>query len=155
MISFEDFKKAAVELMETAPGIYLATINDDGYPYIRCLFNLRNKEQFPQLAEFFRKQEDFLTFFSTNTSSKKLEQIRTNPAVSVYYCRPEEFFGLMFSGEIEIIEDFSIKKALWIDGWERYYPTGVEDPDYTVLRLRPVLARGWFQSGKFEFSLGE
>jgi general stress protein 26 len=154
MINFDYFKKAAITLMETAPCIYLATINDDGYPYIRCLFNLRNKEQFPQLKAFFQKQDDFLTYISTNTSSKKLNQIRVNPNVSVYYCRPEEFFGLMFPGRIEIVDEISVKKALWIDGWERYYPTGVEDPDYTVLRLKPTLARGWYKSNKFEFTVG-
>ena len=59
----------------------------------------------------------------------------------------------MLSGKIEIETDLEIKRQIWQDGWERYYPQGPTDPDYTVLRLRPLLARGWYQGKPFKFKL--
>jgi general stress protein 26 len=41
----------------------------------------------------------------------------------------------MLIGTIQILRDLKSRKMLWKDGDERYYPLGVEDPDYTVLRF--------------------
>jgi len=151
----KEIRQAQLKLMAEAEICYLTTLSRDGYPYTRAVFNLRNKQEFPALVKIFAKHDnDFLTYFGTNTSSEKISQLKANPAVSVYCCQPKEFHGLMLSGDIEIVTDPEIKKQLWQDGWERYYPTGPTDPDYTVLRLKPRLARGWYKSGKFEFRLG-
>ncbi|KUK27322.1 MAG: Uncharacterized protein XD60_0564 [Acetothermia bacterium 64_32] len=37
----------------------------------------------------------------------------------------------MLGGEVEIVADPGIRNALWNAGWERYYPAGPDDPDYT------------------------
>ena len=94
-----------------------------------------------------------MVLFTTNTSSDKVSQIKENPAVCVYYCKPEVFHGLMLSGNIEIVDDSRVKEQLWHDGWERYYATGPNDPDHTVLRLFPVQAKGWYNGRKFSFEL--
>ncbi len=39
----------------------------------------------------------------------------------------------MLTGTIQILQDLKSKQMLWHDGDERYYPLGVEDPDYSVL----------------------
>ena len=36
---------------------------------------------------------------------------------------------------MEILRDRASRERLWVDGSERYYPQGVGDPDYTVLRF--------------------
>jgi len=140
--------------MQTAPAAYLTTIDGGGYPYTRAMFNLRNKDMFPLLADIFESHDrDLMVYFTTNTSSVKLSQLRVNPKVSVYYCNPLEFHGVMLSGDIQIVSDPHLKRTLWQPGWERYYPQGPDDPDHTVLRLLPRLARGWHASERFEFSL--
>ena len=96
-----------------------------------------------------------LVYFSTNTSSHKLRQIKADPRVSVYYCNPGQFHGLMLSGDIEVIDDSALRQALWNEGWERYYPGGPDDPDHTVLRLRPKRAMGWYNASRFEFGIGD
>ena len=69
-------KNASVELMETAPAVYLTTNGPGGYPYTRAMLNLRNREQYPgQVPLFAGHSEDLLVYFSTNTSSQKLRQI--------------------------------------------------------------------------------
>ena len=59
----------------------------------------------------------------------------------------------MLSGNIEIVQEQDIRHALWEDGWERYYPQGMDDPDYTVLRLQPGYMAGWLQGTKFKLDL--
>jgi len=42
----------------------------------------------------------------------------------------------MLVGSVEVLHDIDSKKRLWSEGSERYYPLGVTDPDYSVLRFR-------------------
>lgn len=146
-------KRLSLQLMEVAWAAYLTTIDERGFPQTRAVDNLRSKERFPKLAKLFKNhKDDFWVLFSTNTSSAKVSQIKKNPAVSVYYCEPREFRGLMLSGLIEVVTDPELKKALWHDYWVKYYPRGVNDPDYTVLSLHPREARYYHQLRKFHFT---
>ncbi len=148
-----EIRQLCLELMESAEVVYLTTIDKSGFPYVRSVFNLRNTKKFPTLTRLFNKHnDDFLVYLSTNTSSKKVSQIKENPSVSVYYCIPEKFRSLMLAGHIELVGDMEIKKTVWQDGWEMYFPKGVEDPDYTVLRLLPLFARGWYENFAYELN---
>jgi len=150
----DEIKQKCLRLMSSTKAAYLSTIDDEGYPHIRAISNLRNKDEFPGLADFFHPyQNQFTTFIVTNTSSSKIEQIAANPKCSLYYCNPTEWHGLTLKGRIEIIDDIDLKKALWLDEWERFYPAKYEDPEYTVLRVVPDQARGWDYNKTFEFSL--
>jgi general stress protein 26 len=42
---------------------------------------------------------------------------------------------------------------MWVEGWEIYYPKGRDDPDYTVLRVDPLRARGWASMSAFDVEL--
>ncbi len=151
----QEIREMCLNLLDNAWPAYLATGGEEG-PLIRAMFSLRNKERFPKLIPFFANhRDDFMIVFSTNTSSTKIRDIEKNPAVSVYYCMPEEWKGVSFSGRIEIVQDPELKKAIWHDGWERYYPGGYDDPDHTVLRLIPTIARGWTGSSTFRIELGD
>ena len=64
----EEAKKISLELMETSKAIYLTTIDSEGYPITRAMFNLRNKEQFPEFTDFFNELDSpFEIYISTNT----------------------------------------------------------------------------------------
>ena len=147
-----EIKEMCLELLKTAPAAYVTSIGADGYPYTRAMFNLRNVEQFPKQSAFHNGQ-DFTILLSTNTSSLKVAQMEHNARVSIYYCQPSCFQGFMLSGNIEIVQEQDIRYALWEDGWERYYPQGMDDPDYTVLRLQPGFMTGWLQGTKFKLDL--
>lgn len=128
--------------MEESKAAYLTTIDPDGFPITRAMFNLRNKEQFPEFSELFQNQQNkFTIFISTNTSSNKVAHLNKNPKMCVYFCDTEDFKGFMLGGSVEVVEDDKLKKKIWLDWWTRYYPEGVEDPDYTLLRLKPINAR--------------
>jgi len=151
----QEVRQWSLALMETAEAAYLTTVDETGYPRTRAMLNLRNRKQWGVLAPMFDgHHEDFLVYFSTNTSSSKVRQIRANPHVSVYFCHPGQFHGLMLGGDIEIVTDPALKHRLWQRGWEVYYPIGRDDPDYTILRLLPAFARGWTGEGPFAFEIG-
>ena len=147
-------KRLGVDLMSEAKCLVLSTIDEDGYPQSRAIFNLRNSKQFPELIPVFEEHnDDLLIYIGTNTSSEKIRQIRRNPKASVFFYKPSEFHGLMLSGTFEFIEDQAIKNRLWQDGWERYYPDGPTDPDYTVIRMIPRMGKGWYKGQPFNFTL--
>lgn len=147
-----EIKEMCLALLKRAPAAYVTSIGADGYPYTRAMFNLRNVEQFPKQSAYMNGQ-DFIILLSTNTSSLKVSQMEQNPRASIYYCQPHRFQGLMLSGDMEVVQEPQIRHALWEDGWERYYPQGVDDPDYAVLRLESKFAEGWFQGSKFNIQL--
>lgn len=131
-----------VDLMTRAEAAYVTTVDEDGFPQTRAMFNLRRRAQFPSLEAMFAEHaEDLLTYFTTNTSSRKVAQLAANAKAAVYYAEPAEFRGLNLVGRLDIVTDNEIKRRLWQPGWERYYPEGPTDPDYAVLRMRLLSAR--------------
>ena len=155
-MELEEVKKLSLELMDTSKAAILTTIDHDGNPITRAMFNLRNREQFPEFSEFFGGLDNkFDIYISTNTSASKIKHIENNPKICVYYCDPITFKGVMFGGEVEIVDDMNIKSKIWLDWWTRYYPKGLEDPDYALLRLKPKTAEFYYKLQKVQFKLGK
>ena len=144
----------SLKLMAVSDVAYVSMIDSDGFPETRALFNLRNVKKYPGLKELFQQyNSDFLTYFTTNMSSPKIERIQENPKVCVYYCKPDEWRGLMIAGFMKIVNDKYIKNALWQNNWTIYYPGGVEDPDYAILKLRPIFLKGYNQLQQYTMNL--
>ena len=145
-------KNRTLELIESVPSLVFTTICPEGYPHARAVSNLCHKESYPLLTDFFAKRQNpFTQWIVTSTSSEKLKQLRKNPKSALYYCQANAFHGLMLGGDMEIIEDPSIKKALWQEPWKQFYTRGPEDPEYAVLCFKPISARGWHWDSIFEF----
>jgi general stress protein 26 len=142
----KEFIKKGMELIKTSDVAYLTTIDSTGFPSTRALLNLKNNKHFPKIADFMTHYENDLTlFFTTNASSSKIDQIKSNPKVAIYYCDPISWHGFMCQGEIEIVNEKIIKNAIWHDEWVMYYPDGKESEDYTILRLKPSYVKSYFQ----------
>ena len=109
-----------LKLVEKLNFCMLGTNGEDGFPNIKGMMNLRH--------EGLRK-----IWFSTNTSSRRIQQLKNDNRVCVYYVDEKSFQGLMLVGTVEISQDIESRKMLWSEGAEKYYPLGVEDPDYSVL----------------------
>jgi len=150
----EEVKKSALKLISESKAAFLTTIDSDGFPITRAMFNLRNREQFPEFSEIFQNQENIFTIYiSTNTSSTKVKHLKINPLMCVYFCDADNFQGFMLGGSVEFINDIKLKKIIWLDWWTRYYPKGIEDPDYTLLRLTPKTARYYYKLKQVNFEL--
>lgn len=111
-----------LELIRNSKIAMIGTVDDDGYPNIKAMLNLVSDGM-------------NTIWFSTNTSSKRVPQIEKNKKASVYFVDQARFKGLMLIGEMEVVRDDASRKKLWFDGSEKFYPLGVNDPDYSVLRF--------------------
>jgi general stress protein 26 len=145
-----ELETLALDIMSRADMVTLATMGADPYPHMRALFNLREAERFPGLAAY-QSDKGLAAYLGTNTSSIKICETGKAPWVSVYYMIPSEFKGLCLSGKA--IPDAEARASLWVEGWEMYYPKGRDDPDYTMLRVDPVRARGWNSMSAFDVAL--
>ena len=58
----------------------------------------------------------------------------------------------MLTGTMEVLEDSFYKEMIWQEGDTMYYPEGVTDPDYCVLRFTAEKGRFYsnFSSENFE-----
>ncbi len=147
-------RQVSLELMKVVQDVYLSTIGSDGFPQTRVMGNLRNKEQCRIAEELFAgHNEDFLIYMLTGHSSDKMQQIRVNSKVSVYFCNSAEFHTLLLVGNAEEIDDLDLKKRIWQDEWKMHWPGGPEDTEFIMLKLLPDSAKGWHKEGAFEFKL--
>jgi general stress protein 26 len=140
--------KKGLELIKRADAAYLTTIDSNGFPSTRAMLNLKNCRQY--MTQF---DNDLILFFTTNTSSTKINQILNNAKVSVYYCDPKSWHGFMCQGEIDIVKDKHIKQAIWLDEWKMYYPDGKDSDDYTILKLKPNYVKSYFQFNQADLVL--
>jgi general stress protein 26 len=96
-----------------------------------------SKTGHPNIKAMFKIKADGIktVWFSTNSSSTRAAQFSSNSKACVYFHDPGSFQGLMLTGRMHVLSDLTSKQFLWVDGWEVYYPLGVMDPDYSVLRF--------------------
>ena len=148
-------KKFTLKLINQTSTAYISTISENGFPEIRAMSNLRSQKDFPKLINFFsEKYKNKLTlFFSTNTSSEKLFHIKSNSKVAAYLCIPNNFWGVMLSGEMNIVENKELKKMFWHDDWITFWSKRYNDPDYSILEFTPKKAKGWNGNNIFNFEL--
>jgi general stress protein 26 len=146
----KELESLALDIMSRADMLTLATMGKEPYPHQRALFNLRQVGRFPGLAVY-QAGKGLSVFLGTNTSSIKMREAEGEAWVSVYYMLPAEFRGICLSGRAVVDPD--ARAALWVEGWEMYYPKGRDDPDYSVLRIDPVRARGWNAMAVFDQEL--
>lgn len=112
----------SLALVNNAQIALLTTYGAKGFPVTRAMLKMEN--------------EGLETiWFSTNTSSKKVTQLRINPKASVYFFDSQTYSGVLLLGTVEILQDAESRTRLWRPGFEKYYPQGKNDPDYTVIRF--------------------
>lgn len=120
---------------------FIGSLDADGFPNIKAMLAPRQREG---LRVF---------YFTTNTSSLRVRQYRHNPQACVYFCDRRFFRGVMFRGGMEVLEDLESKSAIWREGDTLYYPLGLLDPDYCVLRFTAESGRFYSKFRSEDFAL--
>ena len=114
--------KESLALVERCAIALVGSNGPDGFPNIKAMIKMET--------------EGLNTvWFSTNTSSRRVARFRADPRASVYFVDYDRWAGLLLTGTMEVLDDPASRRRIWRDGYERYYPLGVDDPDYTVLRF--------------------
>lgn len=119
---------------------FIGSVDEQGYPNIKAMLQPRKREG---IKEF---------YFSTNTSSMRVKQFMNASKACVYFCDRRFFRGVMLRGTMEVLTDIESKNMIWHEGDTMYYPKGVTDPDYCVLKFTAVSGRFYsnFRSEDFE-----
>jgi len=121
---------------------FICSVDGEGCPNVRAMLRPRKRNG---LKEF---------YFSTNTSSLKVEQCRNNHNASIYFYHKGliQYVGVMLKGKMEVLTDQETKNLIWEKGDTIFYKKGVTDPDYCVLKF--TATSGWYyrdlKTGSFE-----
>ena len=120
---------------------FVASVDGGGFPNMKAMLPPRKREG---LKEF---------WFTTNTSSMRVAQYRENPKACIYFMDKRFFRGVQLLGTMEVLEDAAAKEMIWQDGDSMYYPKGVTDPDYCVLKFTAQSGRYYANSKSEDFEV--
>ena len=103
----------------------IGSVDEEGFPQVKAMLRPRRIEGLRQF------------YFSTNTSSLRVKQYRNDPKACVYFYHKGliRYTGVMLQGKMEVLTDRETKDLIWRRGDTLFYPGGVTDPDYCVLRF--------------------
>ena len=106
---------AAREIIKETTYCALVTVDSSGQPQIRTM------NPFPP-------NEEFITWFATSRTSRKVREIRNNPKVCVYYAAHIDAKGYVnITGTATVIDDkdllLKMKREYWngIPGWQEKF----------------------------------
>ncbi len=138
-----DAEKTIGNLIDKQTVSIISSVDQDGFPNTKAMLPPRKREGIK------------VFYFTTNTSSMRVAQYRVNPKACVYYYDKRFFRGVMLKGTMEVLEDAESKEMIWQNGDTMYYPKGVTDPDYCVLRFTAQGGRYYSNFSSQDFSVGE
>jgi general stress protein 26 len=104
-VNKDTLKVAALEIMKQTTYCALATIDSTGQPQMRTM------NPFPA-------NDEFITWFATSRSSRKVKEIRNNPKVCVYYADHVSAKGYVsITGTATVIDDKELLVKMKRDYW--------------------------------------
>ncbi len=116
-------KELIAKMADTLPITFISSVDENGFPWTKAMLSPRVREGIK------------VFYFTTNTFSLRVAQYKANPKASIYFCDDKNFQGMMLRGTMEVLTDTATKEMIWRDGDTEYYPGGVTDPNYCVLRF--------------------
>lgn len=127
-------------LIDRQKTAYVGSVDEEGFPSIKAMFSPRKREG---IRNF---------WFTTNLSSMRVKHYHSNPNACIYFCDRRFFRGVMLKGRIKILTDADSRNMIWQDEDTMYYPGGIDDPDYCVLKFTAFSGRYYsnFKSEDFE-----
>jgi len=136
-----DAEKTIGNLIDKQSVSFVGSVDNSGFPNIKAMLPPRRREGIKTF------------YFTTNTSSMRVGQYRTNPKACLYFCDKRFFRGVMLEGTMEVLEDATSKELIWQEGDTMYYSQGVTDPDYCVLRFTARTGRYYANFSSQDFSV--
>ena len=115
---------AASDIMRLARYGTLVTVGADGQPQARIV------DPFPPEA-------DLTIWIATNPLTRKVQDIRRNPRVTLLYFNQAGAEYVTVIGTASIESDPKLKAAHWKADWASFYKDEHRGDDYVLLRVRP------------------
>ena len=136
----KDVQKTIGNLIDRQGTAFIGSVSAEGFPNVKAMLAPRKRIGLKTM------------YFTSNTSSMRAAQYRDDSKACVYFCDRRFFRGVMLTGTMEVLEDSESREMIWQEGDTMYYPLGVTDPDYCVLRFTAESGRYYsnFKSETFE-----
>lgn len=137
-----DAEKTVGAMIDRQKTAFIGSVDRDGYPTIKAMLQPRKREGIRTI------------YLTTNTSSMRVAQYKENDRACIYFCDTRFFKGVMLRGTMEVLTDSVSKEMIWREGDTMYYPQGVTDPDYCVLKFTALSGRFYSDFHSEDFSVG-
>jgi len=82
----------------------------------------------------FSPEENLIVWFGTNALSRKVQDIKHNPNVILYYASPDSSGYVVLYGKAILINDSKLKEKYWMESWEDFYP---DRSHYLLIKVVP------------------
>lgn len=119
----------------------ISSVDSEGYPNTKAMLLPRMREGIKYI------------YFSTNVSSMRVKQYMNNPKACVYFFDKKYLRGVMLKGTMEVLQDAKSKDMVWRDGDEIYYPKGITDSNYCVLKFKAESGRLYYDLKSEDFQI--
>jgi general stress protein 26 len=116
--------EVARQVMASARYCALVTLDQAGSPQVRAM------DPFPP-------DGDMTVRLGTNSSTRKVDQIRHSPRVALYYFDPEGGSYVTLSGVARLINDADEKSEWWKEEWTPFYEDCFRGDDYLLIEVTP------------------
>ncbi len=83
----------------------------------------------------FLPENDFTVWFGTNPKSRKVNQIKNDPRVTLYYFDSKASGYVMIHGIAQLVDDQHEKEKRWKDEWKSFYPD--KSNGYLLIKVSP------------------
>ena len=117
-------KEKIFEFIKKQKTAIISSIDSEGFPNTKAMLSPRKIDG-----------NDF--YFSTNTSSMRVQQYLKNQNACIYFYHKGfiRYTGVMLKGKMEVLTDQNTKDMIWHKGDTMFYKGSVTDPDYCVLKF--------------------
>jgi general stress protein 26 len=118
-----DLKSIAREIITSSKNCTLITIDSVGIAHARTM------DPFPP-------DENFIIWMATNPKSSKVNQIKNNQNVTLYYFDNENSSYVTIQGSAKLVNSIESKEKYWKNDWENFYKN--RTTDYLLIQFTPT-----------------
>ncbi len=129
-----------IKLIRTSERMFYQKITDT---FAECSIDNQNYPNAKAMLKPRKRIKLKMFYFSTNTSSMRVNQYKNNPNASIYFYYKGliKYVGIMLKGKMEVLMGQETKNRIWKKGDTMFYKKGVTDSDYCVLKFTATSGR--------------
>ncbi len=113
---------AAREIMLSAKECGIITQDENGVPQVRTMDPLS-------------PEEDFTVWLATHPNTRKVQQIKNNPNITLYYPDKNDKGYVTIHGVAELVNDQKEKDKRWKNEWKNFYANRTDA--YLLIKVTP------------------
>jgi len=113
---------AAHQIIESARYCALITLDKAGMPNVRTM-------------DPFKPEEKMVIWMGTNSNSRKVNEIRNDSRVTMYYADPDGAGYVVINGNAILVNDQEEKERWWKKEWDAFYPE--DKNNYLLIKVVP------------------